>query len=169
RRIRSRATNQSCSPPLYRVLRHSSRSVFCYLSSGSNAQFCCCALFYDKRPRLQVEILSVLFTPISSVFCRVQHRLEGKRQLATAGLSGAPYCHLYLLSIPAVQKRAKVKNCSAQDVSFFPLWPSCPLCVGSRSFGASDTLCSGKQFVHRMAGIGQDRRARESDYGERER
>ena len=143
-------------------------AIFPTFSSGSSAQFCRCALFYDKRPRLQVEILSVLFIPNPGLFCRVQHRLEGKRQLAPAGLSGAAYCRPYVLSIPALQKRAKVQNCPAQDVSFFPLWLACPLCVGTLPYGAGDTLCSGKRVVHWVAGIGQDRRARESDHRDRE-
>src|SRR6266850_4009398 len=166
-RIRSRAI-QPCPPHLHRVLGHSTRRDLSDLSSGSSAQFCRCALFYDKRPRLQVEILSVLFIPNPSLFCRVQHRLEGKRQLAPAGLSGAAYCRPYVLSIPALQKRAKVQNCPAQDVSFLRLWLACPLSVRTFPYGAGDTLCSGNQVGHWVAGIGQDLRARESDHRDRE-
>ena len=65
-----------------------------------------------------MEILSVLFIPNPGLFCRVQHRLEGKRQLAPAGLSGAAYCRPYVLSIPALQKRAEVQNCPAKMLVF---------------------------------------------------
>src|SRR5215470_2618974 len=155
-------------PQLHRVPGRSTSIGLSDLSSGSSAQFCRCALFYDKRPRLQVEILSVLFIPNPGLFCRVQYRLGGERQLAPAGLSVAAYCRPYVLSIPALQKRAKVQNCPAQDVSFFPLWFACPLYVGTFPYGVGDTLCSGKQVGHRVAGIGQDPRARESDHRERE-
>src|SRR4029434_10652704 len=162
-RIRSRAI-QPCPPQPHRVLGHSTRIDLSDLSSGSSAQFCRCALFYDKRPRLQVEILSVLCIPNPGLFCRVQHRLGGKRQLAPAGLSGAAYCRPYVLSIPALQKRAKVQNCPAQDVSFFRLWLACPLGVGTLPYDAGNTLYSGEQGGHWEAGIWPEPRTRASDH-----
>ena len=66
--------------------------IFPTFLSGSSAQFCRCTLFYDKRPRLQVEILSVLFIPNPGLFCRAA---SADAKLWTA-LSGAAFSRLYV-------------------------------------------------------------------------